>query len=67
MGMAWSTAAEGSGEMKTVYEFFEQSDIFVIHASTRTEAIEILHQQTGMPIDYIKQHMRIKNIGRIDE
>lgn len=53
--------------LKTVYEFMEQSDIFVVHASSQTEAIEILHQQTGMPIDYIKQHMRIKNIGRIDK
>lgn len=53
--------------MKTVYEFTEQTDQFIIHSKTRTEAIEILHQQTGMPIDYIKQHMRIKNIGRIDK
>ena len=37
-----------------------------ICASCRTEAIEIYQQQTGVPIDYIKKHCLIKNVGLID-
>ena len=37
-----------------------------ICASCRTEAIEIYQQQTGIPIDYIKEHCLIKNLGLID-
>ena len=37
-----------------------------ICASCRTEAIEIYQEQTGVPIDYIKEHCLIKNLGLID-
>ena len=37
-----------------------------ICASCRTEAIEIYQQQTGVSIDYIKEHCLIKNLGLID-
>ena len=37
-----------------------------ICASCRTEAIEIYQQQTGVAIDYIKEHCLIKNLGLID-
>ena len=37
-----------------------------ICAPCRTEAIEIYQQQTGVPIDYIKEHCLIKNLGLID-
>ncbi len=34
-----------------------------ICASCRKEAIEIYQQQTGVNMDYIKQHCLIKNLG----
>lgn len=40
--------------------------ITYICASCRTEAIEIYQEQTGVSIDYIKEHCLIKNLGLID-
>jgi hypothetical protein len=51
------------------YKFKISTDAGVttyICASCRTEAIEIYQQQTGVPIDYIKEHCLIKNLGIID-
>lgn len=37
-----------------------------ICASCRTEAIVIYQEQTGVTIDYIREHCLIKNLGIID-
>ena len=50
------------------YKFKISTDAGVttyICASCRTEAIEIYQEQTGVPIDYIKEHCLIKNLGLI--
>ena len=51
------------------YKFKISTDAGVIAyicASCRTEAIEIYQEQTGVPIDYIREHCLIKNLGMID-
>ena len=54
--------------MAEIFDFKISTDAGVttyICASCKTEEIEIYQEQAGVPIDYIKEHCLIKNLGLI--
>lgn len=52
--------------MKFVYRIVSQSRERFVIANTRSEAIREYGLVTGMPVDFVKKHCAIKNLGRAE-